>query len=279
MLMEKTLFAIALFLLGLILGSFVNAAVWRLKNKKDLVMSRSQCVRCHHTLAWYDLIPVFSWLALMGRCRYCHKSISPQYPLVELGVAAYFVASLAFWPYGFSNSIELLRFAVWLAAGIPLAILFVYDLRWLLLPDRVNIPLIGLGIAMTILHGLQATSLYVFLLDVLGSLAILSGFYLALYLLSQGRWVGLGDVKLGAGLALLLCDWRLALIAFFLANLIGTMVSLPAIMFKKIQRNSHIPFGPFLILGFALAGLLGLDIMNWYITVMYAGINVPHDAY
>ncbi len=279
MLMEKTLFAVALFVIGLILGSFVNAAVWRIKNKKDLVLGRSECIRCHHGLAWYDLIPVASWLVLRGRCRYCKKAISPQYPLVELGVAAYFVLSLAFWPYSFVGTTEFLSFAIWLAAGIPLTILFVYDLRWLLLPDKVTVPLIGLGVAMTVLHGLQAASLGVFVVDVLGSLAILSGFYLALYIISSGRWVGLGDVKLGAALALLLCDWRLALIAFFLANLIGSLISLPAIMFKKIQRNSHIPFGPFLILGFILAGLFGHDIINWYFATMYVGINVPQDIY
>ena len=277
--MEKTLFAVALFMLGLVLGSFVNAAVWRLKNKKDLLMGRSECTHCHHQLAWYDLIPVASWLLLGGRCRYCNKKISPRYPLVELGLAAYFVASLAFWPYGFSGTIELLRFTIWIIAGVPLAILFLYDLKWLILPDKVTFPLIGLGIGMAILHGLQATSLSAFLTDLCGSLAILSGFYLALYLLSKGRWVGLGDVKLGAGLALLVCDWHLALIAFFLANFIGTLVSIPAIIFKKIQRNSHIPFGPFLILGFVIAGLFGQEIMTWFIASMYVGLNVPHSTY
>ena len=277
--MEKTLLAVALFFIGLVLGSFVNAAVWRLKNKKDLVLGRSECVNCHHQLAWHDLIPVVSWVSLQGKCRYCRKSISARYPLVELGVAAYFVMSLAFWPFGFGNATEFLRFAVWLAAGVPLAILFLYDLKWLILPDKVIFPLLGLGIAMTVLHGLQAQSLGSFLLDLFGSLAILSGFYMVLYLLSRGRWIGFGDVKLGAALALLICDWRLALIAFFLANLIGTLVTVPAIAFKKIQKNSHIPFGPFLILGAIIAVLFGQEIMQWYLTMTYAGLTVPHELY
>ena len=75
--MEKTLLGVALLLVGLVLGSFVNAAVWRLKHKKDLLMGRSECTRCHHQLAWYDLVPVLSWLWLGGNCRYCHKPISP----------------------------------------------------------------------------------------------------------------------------------------------------------------------------------------------------------
>lgn len=277
--MEKTILAVALLILGLILGSFVNAAVWRLKNKKDLLLGRSECTHCHHRLAWHDLIPVFSWLLLGGKCRYCGKKISPQYPLVELGLAAYFVASLAFWPFGFDGTVELLRFGIWLLAGVPLAILFVYDLRWLILPDKLTLPLIGLGAAMAILHGLQATSVSLFLFDLLGSLAILSGFYLVLYLVSQGRWVGLGDVKLGAALGLLLCDWRLALIAFFLANLIGTIVSLPAMALKKIKRTSHIPFGPFLILGFIVAGLVGQILIDWYTMLTYIGLTVPNSLY
>ncbi len=279
MLMEKTILAVALLIIGLILGSFVNAAVWRLKNKKDLLLGRSECTRCHHKLAWHDLIPVLSWISLKGKCRYCHKKISPQYPLVELGVAAYFVASLAFWPFGFDGPLELMRFGIWLLAGVPLSILFIYDLRWLILPDKLTIPLIALGVAMAIVHGLQATSAAVFALDLLGSLAILSGFYLVLYLVSQGKWVGLGDVKLGAALALLLCDWRLALIAFFMANLIGTFVTIPAMALKKIKRSSHIPFGPFLIVGFVVAGLAGQDLMHWYVALTYTGLNVPSSLY
>lgn len=277
--MEKTLFAVALFFLGLCLGSFVNAAVWRIKNKKDLLRDRSECTHCHHKLAWYDLIPVFSWVFLKGKCRYCKKPISAQYPLVELGVAAFFVASLAFWPYGFSNTTDLLLFAIWLIAGVGLAILFVYDIRWLLLPDRVVFPLIGLGVAVTILHGLEATSLISFLTDVFGSLLALSGFYLALFMLSGGRWVGFGDVKLGAALALLLCDWKLALLTLFLANLIGTLAFTPALVTKKLKRSSHVPFGPFLIAGFLVAGLFGPQIIDWYTSFIYSGIEVPHQMY
>ena len=273
------IFAIALLLVGLVLGSFVNAAVWRIKNKKDLLMGRSECTHCHHVLAPSDLIPVLSWLSLGGKCRYCHKPIHWQYPLVELGLAAYFVASLSFWPFGFVGTVPILEFTLWLLAGIPLAILFVYDIRWLTLPDKVTFPLIGLGVAMTILHILTASSVNDFLVNLCGSLAILSGFYLVLYLFSQGRWVGLGDVKLGVGLALLLCDWRLALLAFFLANLIGTVVSIPGLVLKKLQRSSRIPFGPFLILGFVIAGLAGQDILQWFFTLTYAGISVPHTTY
>ncbi|MDO8336356.1 MAG: prepilin peptidase, partial [Candidatus Saccharibacteria bacterium] len=221
--MEKTYFAFVLFFIGVCLGSFVNAAVWRIKHKKDLLIDRSECTKCHYKLEWYDLIPILSWVFLRGKCRKCHKSISPQYPIVELAVGAFFVASLAFWPYALDSTNSLLQFAIWLIAGVALAILFVYDLRWLILPDRVIFPLIGLGAAASVLYGLSADSIGSFLVNLLGSIAILSGFYFCLYIYSKGKWVGFGDIKLGLGLALLLCDWQLALLAFFLANLIGTL--------------------------------------------------------
>jgi leader peptidase (prepilin peptidase)/N-methyltransferase len=272
--MEKTYFALVLFFLGLCLGSFVNAAVWRIKNKKDLLIDRSECTHCHYKLEWYDLIPVLSWVFLRGKCRKCHKPISAQYPLVELAVAAYFVASLAFWPYNLDSVNHLLQFGIWLMSGVVLAILFVYDLKWLILPDKVVFPLIGLGVATSILYGLEAKSFGYFMFNLLGSIAILSGFYFFLYVFSKGKWVGFGDIKLGLGLALLLCDWQLALLAFFLANLIGTLVFAPALSTGKIKRTAHIPFGPFLIAGFVIAGLFGHNIIDWYATLTYAGIGV-----
>ncbi len=271
--MEKTYFALSLFIIGLCLGSFVNAAVWRIKHKKDMLLERSECTKCHYKLAWYDLIPVFSWVFLKGKCRKCHKPISPQYPLVELAVGAFFVASLAFWPYGFDTVNHLLQFGIWLSAGVALAILFVYDLRWLILPDRVVFPLIGLGAAMATLFAIEADSISYFMFSLLGSVAILSGFYFLLYVISKGKWVGFGDIKLGLGLALLLADWQLALLAFFLANLIGTLVFAPALSTGKIKRTSHIPFGPFLIAGFVIAGLFGHEIIQWYMVLTYSGIS------
>ncbi|MEK7621307.1 MAG: prepilin peptidase [Patescibacteria group bacterium] len=271
--MEKTYFAFALFFVGLCLGSFVNAAVWRIKHKKDLLLGRSECTKCHYKLAWYDLIPVLSWMLLRGKCRKCHKSISPQYPLVELGLGTFFITSLAFWPHSLDSVNHLLQFGIWLMAGVALAILFVYDIKWLTLPDKVVFPLIGLGVAASILYALEADDFGYYLINLLGSISILSGFYYLLYVVSKGQWVGFGDIKLGLALALLLCDWRLALLAFFLANLIGTLVFAPALSIGKIKRSTHIPFGPFLIVGFLIAGLVGRNIIEWYMVITYSGIS------
>src|SRR5438105_4077844 len=96
--------------LGLAFGSFINALVWRIHEKKDWVRQRSQCPHCGHKLAAKDLVPVISWLALRGRCRYCGKPISLQYPLVELAMAAVFISSYYFWPGGVAGVGEWLLF-------------------------------------------------------------------------------------------------------------------------------------------------------------------------
>ena len=277
--MEKTYFAIALLFLGLCLGSFINAAVWRLKYKKDILLGRSECTKCHYKLRVLDLVPVFSWLVLRGKCRKCLKPISAQYPLVELATAALFVLSLAFWPFGFESVNNILQFAIWLLACVALVFLFVYDLKWLILPDKVVFILAFLGVLMAILYGIQADSFLAYFQDIIFSLLILSGFYLLLFIYSKGKWIGFGDVKLGVGLALLLCNWQLAIVALFLANLIGTLVFLPLLALKRVGRSSQIPFGPFLIIGTIIAFLFGSDIIAWYNSIIFSGIEVPRYQY
>lgn len=251
--------------LGLSLGSFVNAAVWRIKNKRDIVRERSECVRCHHTLAWYDLLPVLSWLQLRGRCRYCKKGISWQYPAVEVAVALYFVLSFLLWPHPLLSSFEIVQFVLWLAFGVGLAILFVYDLRWYLLPDRVVFPLIGLALISFIIREalLVPFNVWHVLLEFILALIPIAGFYYLLHVISKGEWVGFGDVKLGIFMGLAL-GWELALVTLMLANLLGCIVTIPGLASGKLKRTSKVPFGPFLIAGFILSGLFGNFVVNWY---------------
>jgi prepilin signal peptidase PulO-like enzyme (type II secretory pathway) len=271
--MEKIYIAISLFLIGLCLGSFVNAAVWRIKKKKNLSTDRSECIHCHYKLEARDLIPVVSWLWLQGKCRKCKKPISSQYPLVEIAVAFFFLLSFLAWPYELTSVVGALLLVIWLMAGVGLAIHIVYDIRWMVLPDSVTYPLIGMGVVYAVLKVfLMQDVLRYIVVDIGGSLAILSGLYLVLYMYSKGRWIGFGDVKLGIVLALFLTDWQLSLLALFMANMIGCIVIIPALLLGRIQRTSHIPFGPFLIAGFVVAGLFGFDIISWYIALTFAGV-------
>lgn len=288
-LMDQLIIYLALVLAGLVMGSFAGAAVWRLRarqliddkshgervdttelnrlkklTKSSIADDRSQCLSCDYKLKWYDMVPVISWLALRGRCRNCRKPIGFMEPLLELGIAAFFVLSFAFWPYQTDSGLEVAMLIIWLAAGVGLAVLFAYDSKWFILPDRVNFTVIGLGVVYATLVVIGASDKLTAVMSIVGSILILSGLYLALYLVSRGRWIGFGDIKLGLGLALLLADWRLAFIALFAANLVGCLVVIPGLISGKLKRNTHVPFGPLLIVGLVIAQLSGGYIVSMY---------------
>lgn len=272
---------------GLVFGSFAGASVWRLRarqliedkklgeeydkkeykrlvglTKSSVTSDRSRCLECGHELRWYDLIPLVSWLSTKGRCRYCHQPIGFFEPSVELVTSALFVAAyhqIAMTGGNFGGL--LLLFAV----IVGLVILFFYDLKWLLLPNIVMWSVIGLSAIWWGFSATAALDLVSFVISTVGALMILSGLYLVLWLVSRGRWVGFGDVKLGLALGLLLGDWRLALLTLFLANLIGTLIVLPGLLSKKLTRRSQVPFGPLLITGFFIAFFLGDYIIKWYL--------------
>ena len=284
--------SLILSILGLFFGSFVGASVWRLRarqlradvaegdnvgtkalqevtklKKRSTLEDRSVCLYCGHQLKWYDLIPIISWLSLQGKCRYCHKAIGWFEPTVELGVAAFFVVSYLFWPSQLISTTDIAQFIIWLIAGVGLAILFVYDMRWYLLPNVVVFPLIGLGVVNALVFLADRQFVWTEIVGVLYGCAILSGLYYLIYVMSRYKWVGFGDVKLGLVLALLLADWRLSALALFLANLIGTIIYLPLMARGSVKRRAHIPFGPLLIAGWLIAGLFGSYIIAWYLTV------------
>lgn len=257
---------VVLTLVGLCMGSFLHAVVWRLHAKKDFVRDRSRCDHCHHVLAWYDLLPVLSWLSLGGRCRYCRRTISWHHPVIELVTAALFVASYAWWPMGFVG-VGLVLFLLWLAFVVMLMMLAVYDLRWLLLPDAITYPLMVLGAV----YGLLRFGVYLHLpplmvvAQLVGGVACIAGLYWLLHRVSKGKWIGFGDVKLGVfmGLALGASD---ALVALMAANALGVLVVIPGLLSGRMSRKTKLPFGPFLIAGFFIAGLFGAQLMAWYLS-------------
>lgn len=292
MLMDTMYISLALALLGLALGSFAGATVWRLRAQqlrddakhkqkiapkdKDQVAKiphvpisrdRSVCLHCGHTLHWYDLVPVVSWALLRGKCRYCHKRIGWTEPVLEIGLALFFVVSYLFWPTDLVAPLDFARLGIWLLAGVGLAILFVYDAKWFLLPNKIVFPLIALGAVNSLIVIASSYDSLAAFVGVLLSCVVLSGIYYLIYVYSGHKWVGFGDVKLGLALALLLADWRLAVIALFLANLIGTIIILPLLLGGKLKRQAHVPFGPLMIAGWAVAGLFGAKLLYWYLIV------------
>lgn len=289
--MISVLTILVLGVLGLVLGSFAGAQVWRLRARQltedkqsgephdthELKLlapllrykgaaDRSRCLHCHHQLRWYDLIPLVSWLSTKGTCRYCHHSIGSFEPLIEIGMAAFFVLSFVYWPAPFESTLAAIQFGLWLVAGVMLAILFAYDTKWFLLPDKVVFPLMGVAAGYGIFTVLGQSDTLGAVLSIGGAVLVLAGLYLLLWIISRGRWIGFGDVKLGLVLGLLVGTWPLALLTLFLANLIGCLIVIPGLVTKKLSRTTQVPFGPMLIVASFIAVLWGNHIINWYLT-------------
>ena len=279
---------VVLIVLGLCLGSFANALVWRVheqakesKKKKpnknrlqelSISRGRSMCTDCGHELFAKDLVPVLSWVSTKGKCRYCHKRVSSQYPIVELATASLFVASYVFWPYQLvADSGQLAVFALWLIILTGLMALLVYDLRWYLLPNRIVYPLMALAGCMALVEVSVAAEPTSAVVDTALSVLVGGGIFYALFQLSGGKWIGGGDVKLGWLLGLIIASWAGSLLMIFIAALFGSLVSIPLMMDKKLKRTSVIPFGPFLIAGAIIVVLFGTDLLDWYKNLLMIG--------
>lgn len=273
-------------LLGLCIGSFIGAQIWRIrarqlvadkKNKepvdakelsrlKSLSTTRqrddySRCLACGERLRWYDLIPIISWVLTAGKCRYCHHKIGVFEPLIEITTMLFFILSYALWPWPLVSAPQIALFVIWLIALGMMLLLAAYDVRWQILPDVINVPLIAIAIVFVVVRVLVVGD--VSLGSTLGSIAMLGGLYGALYVVSRGAWIGFGDVKLGISLGLLLADWRLAFIALFFANLIGCVIVLPGLLRRNLTRESKIAFGPLLIAGALMAWWWGGQLISW----------------
>jgi prepilin signal peptidase PulO-like enzyme (type II secretory pathway) len=266
---------LALILLGLCFGSFVNAWVWRLhqqatsknlsaKQRRELSMAhgRSMCSKCRHPLAWNDLLPVVSWVMLGGKCRYCHKPIADP-PLVEVLLPVLFALSYISWPYGFQIAGWLL-FGLWLVFLVCFMALAVYDLKWMELPNKIVYPLVGLAIAQVVLKGVATDNILEAVRGAFFGFVLIGGLFYGLFQLSNGKWIGGGDVKLGFMIGPLVGGGVEAMMVIFFASVIGTLVSVPIMARKSLKMSSRIPFGPFLLLATWVIYIYGQDILSWY---------------
>ena len=213
---------IALFIGGLFVGSFLNVLIYRLPRSLPFVWGRSFCPHCHQELRWFDLIPVVSYLLLLGRCRYCKRHISLQYPAIELISGVLFVLAPSF---------------AWLVALEIFLVLAMIDLRHLMIPD-------GLLLAM----GVVAIAMgNVFTYNHLASALGGAGFFFLLWAVSKGKWIGFGDVKL-AGVLGLLFGFPGVLVTIYVGILLGGAVSLVLLITQKAHMKTAIPLGSFLAL-------------------------------
>lgn len=238
-------------LTGLQLGSFVNAVAWRIREGTSWLRGFSMCPHCGKRILHRDLMPIVSFLLLRGRCRFCSKPIGWHEPLGELGVALALTAAWVRLGWG----VPLLVAAVML---LFLAVLFVLDLRYEILPDAVTIPGLTFALIGGLLFGHTVADL--FLGGILGAL-----FFLLQFVLSHGTWIGGGDIRLGALIGLLL-GWQGLLLVLFLSYTSGALVGLVLIAQKRKTLRSHIPFGTFLTASTFVALLYGPEIIAWYVS-------------
>jgi prepilin signal peptidase PulO-like enzyme (type II secretory pathway) len=268
---------ILLILLGLCFGSFINALIWRIHKQESLesksqkaeysiTRGRSMCMHCKHILEPRDLIPVFSWLLLHGKCRYCHKPI-PDTPVSELLTPLLFLFSYAYWPLDFNNEGKVL-FGFWLVYLVGFVALALYDFRWYILPNRIVFPLMYVAafqiLVQLIFFGLSIQDMVMILL----SIAVGGGIFYLLFQISSGKWIGGGDVKLGFLIGAILANPALSILYIFTAALIGTFVSIPLLVAGKAKRSTHLPFGPFLLAAALIMNLFGTSLVNWYTTMI-----------
>ena len=236
-----------IFLLGIFVGSFLNVLIDRLPRKESFFIGRSYCESCKTALKWHDLIPLFSFIFLKTKCRYCHSPISFYYPVVELTTGFLFVAVL-FIIGGFSiNFITIINLIYYLFIMSGLIVVFFVDLKYGIIPDII----IFFAVIVSILYIILNTQ-YLILLHILSALGAFL-FFLLIFLVTRGRGMGFGDVKLAFLMGLFL-GYPNIIVAFYTAFLTGGLISIILILLKKKKfRGSTIPFGPFLVVGTLIA--------------------------
>ena len=247
-------------MLGLLFGSAVNAMVWRIYVGRSWAKGRSVCPDCGHVLGVADLVPVLSWLALGGKCRYCGAPIK-DHPVVELVTALAF--GLSAYALVTQGRLDVVKLAFWLVILVMLIVLAVYDLRWLILPDKVMLPLMALAAGYALAVAVEARSL----VPLAGSLAAAvaaGGAFYALVFFSRGRAMGGGDIKLAFVMGLILGPSGTA-VALLLAFNVAAVVGIVMIAMRRRTRKDQIPFGPFLAGGTVVAFLYGQLLVNWYL--------------
>lgn len=221
--------AIVFALLGLVMGSFGNVLIFRLPGRES-IMGRSHCPRCKRTLRVWELLPVISFIFLGGKCERCKKPISWQYPLVELTSCVLFVLAFLHQPDAILSSF-VLAFIFWI-----LLIIALIDAKTGLIPDVLNLPLVGLCIIYGVLHPPFMAS----------GVVLGGGIFLIQWIASRGQWIGSGDVILGTGLGALLQSWELTGTFLFLAYIAGGCVAAAMLVTRRKGLESHLAFGPFL---------------------------------
>lgn len=234
---------------GLLIGSFLNVVVYRLPLGIGLVRGRSFCPSCEHALGPADLVPVFSYLVLGGKCRYCSARISVRYLLVEVLTGVLF--GLVAWVYGWS-----LLALGWLVVVACLVCVGLIDWDHQVIPDRFSVMIALVGVLFVVLGEMSWLEAGLGVLSVGGPLLLIA-------LVSRGKAMGGGDIKLMAAIGLCF-GWERTLLALFVGSLLGSVFSLIQIQRKRVAFGEPVAFGPFLVMGIFVSLFVGSSILDFY---------------
>lgn len=242
---------IVIFIFGITIGSFLNVCIYRMPLHESIVTAPSHCMTCGSRLHWYDMVPVFSWLILGGKCRNCKTKISVQYPVIEALNGALYVLVCAV------NGLNGMS-AIYCLMTSALIVLSLIDWRTYEIPISVNVFLGILGIAAVVVQP------EAWMTHLVGALCV-SGILLVIYLVSGGRAIGGGDIKLMAACGLIL-GWQPIILAFFLGCIIGSVIHLIRI---RVSGAGHmLAMGPYLSAGIFIAALWGNSWIHWYMGML-----------
>ncbi len=242
-------------LFGLLVGSFLNVCIYRLPRRESIVWPSSKCGSCGRPLAWFENVPLVSWMALRGRCRTCRARISVMYPAVEAATGALFaVAPLAF------GVTPLL--AVRLVFGCAMVVLFAIDLRHRILPNAITLPGVVVGMASSLFlpPGVVAA-----LVGAAAGGGVLYAINEAYYRARGVDGLGMGDVKMLAMIGAFL-GWRQTLVTLMLASCLGSVVGVGLILSRRGGMKAALPFGTFLAVGALIASVAGDWMLAWYLS-------------
>lgn len=256
--------AIFIFLLGLAVGSFINALVFRTHAGIPVTKGKSKCMSCEMVIKSHDLVPIFSYFLLRGRCRGCKTAISWQYPMVELVSGALFLLMFLRYYFGWFVPTEVVSETMILylvrdtVFAIFLLIIFVYDLRYQLILDRFTIPAIIFAFVINVILGYSLVSL-------LAGAFIVGGFFAMQYLVSKGKWIGGGDMRMGFLMGAML-GLLYGFAALVISYVLGAIVGIVLILSNKAKLHTKVPLGVFLALGTLLTLIFGEVIVEWYMS-------------
>ena len=250
----EIVYLVVCFVVGTFMGSFVGVLTYRIPRDEQWVKGRSVCPACGHELGVMDLVPIWSYVVLGGRCRYCHARIGARYLWTEIGTGLLFVG--LGWRLGWS--IDALKYAIMTVLALAVGVI---DFETGLVPDAVVLPGAVIGLvfgALSSWHGLLGSA---------GGAVIGAGLFALIILFSHGG-MGWGDATLGLMLGAFL-GWRLAIVFLLLAFVIGAVVGIILMVFFKKKGKDAMPFGPAMAVGAYVAAISGKDLISWYLTTMF----------